>query len=150
MRNRLFGTLIFVVVLLFAMPCFSQGQDKVPIPPTDKSIEWIDIRVPTLSPLARQARIVGTVAIEVRFDGCELDPASPRVVSGHPLVAPAAMESLKQSSLRCGDFADSNATVSYEFGEYATTTPCEYHNPRRVEIAGNRIRVLSPPLCYMQ
>src|SRR5580704_16737930 len=100
-----------LIILLFAMPCFSQGQDKVPIPPSDKSIEWIDIRVPTLSPLARQSRVFGTVTIDVHFNGCELDPASPHVVSGHPMLAPAAMESLKQSIFRCGDFADSTATV---------------------------------------
>jgi hypothetical protein len=38
MTGRLFGTLIFGGVLLFAMPCFSQGQDKVPTPPDDKSV----------------------------------------------------------------------------------------------------------------
>jgi hypothetical protein len=66
-----------------------------------------DIHVPKFPPLARQARIFGTVAIEVRFNGCGLDPASPHVVSGHPMLAPAAMESIKQSTFRCGDFADS-------------------------------------------
>jgi hypothetical protein len=81
------------------MPCFSQGQDKVPTPPNDKSVKWVDIRIPKFPPLARQARIFGTVAIEVRFNGCELDPASPHVVSGHPMLAPAAMEGLKQRRL---------------------------------------------------
>jgi hypothetical protein len=34
------------------------------------------------------------------------------------MLAPAAMESLRQSTFRCGDFADSSATVYYEFGMY--------------------------------
>ena len=58
MRNRFFGTLIFLVVLIFAVPSFSQGQDKVSIPANDKSVEWVDIRVPKFPPLARQARIL--------------------------------------------------------------------------------------------
>jgi hypothetical protein len=145
MRNRLFGPLIFDVVLLSAVPCFSQGQNKIPTPPTDKSVEWVDIRVPKFPPLARQARIFGTVAIEVRFKGCELDPASPNVVSGHPMLAPAAMESLKQSTFRCGDFADSTATVYYEFGEHPGTT-CESRNLRLV-VAGSHVRVLATTPC---
>jgi hypothetical protein len=34
------------------------------------------------------------------------------------MLAPAAMESLKQSTFRCGDFPDLNATLYFEFGEY--------------------------------
>jgi hypothetical protein len=94
MRNCLFGIPIFAAALLSSIPCFSQGQDKVPIPANDKSVEWIDIRVPKFPPLARQARVFGTVTIDVHFKGCELDPASPNVLSGHPMLA--AMESLKQ------------------------------------------------------
>jgi len=147
MRIRLFGTLIGGA-LLFAVPCFSQGQDKAPTPPDDKSVEWVNIRVPRFPPLANQARILGTVAIEVRFKGCELDPASPHLVSGHPMLAPAAMESLKQSILRCGDFANSKATVYYEFGAYEDHPgdTCETRNPR-VKVAGNHVRVSGAALC---
>lgn len=42
--------------------------------------------MPKFPPLARQARIFGTVAIEVGFENCELDPASPHIVSGHPML----------------------------------------------------------------
>jgi hypothetical protein len=146
MRNRFFGTLIFLVVLIFAVPSFSQGQDKVSIPANDKSVEWVDIRVPKFPPLARQARIFGTVAIEVRFKGCELDPASSHVLSGHSILAPAAMESLKQSSLGCGDFADSSATVYYEFGKYPAARLCE-HGFTRVDVVGSHIRVLTTAAC---
>jgi hypothetical protein len=55
------------------------------------------------------------------------------------------MEGLKQSTLRCGDFADSTATVYYEFGEYSGLT-CESRNPR-VEVADNPIRVLATDHC---
>jgi hypothetical protein len=98
---------------------------------------------------------LGTVAIEVRFKGCELDLSSPHLVSGHPMLAPAAMESLQQSTLRCGDFADSKATLYYEFGDYPGTTAepsvhwhwtCDSQNPR-LEVAGSHIRVFVPGMC---
>jgi hypothetical protein len=135
---------LFAIALLFAVACVSQGQEKVPIPPAEKSVEWIDIRVPKFPPLAYQARILGTVAIEVHFKGCELDPASPRVVSGHPMLTAAAMENLKQSTVQCGDFANSTATVYYEFGAYSGFT-CERR--QTVEVAGNRIRILAAEPC---
>jgi hypothetical protein len=128
--------------------CLTPGgrPNKVPIPAYEKTIQWVDIRVPKFPPLARQARILGTVAIEVRFKGCELDPASPHLVSGHPMLAPAAMESLKQSILRCGDFPDSNATVYYEFGNYERPG-CESSGYPRVEVATNHVRVLATAPC---
>jgi hypothetical protein len=85
------------------------------------------------------------VAMEVRFNRCELDPSSPRLVTGHPLLAPAAMESLKQSTFLRRDFPDSKATLYYEFGEYPGTTG-ESRN-QRSEVAGSRIRVLVPAPC---
>jgi hypothetical protein len=94
MRSRSFEIVIFATVLLSSAEVLS--KDKTNTMSSDKSVEWVDIRVPKFPPLARQARIFGTVAIEVHFNGCELDPASPHVLSGHPMLAPAAMESLKQ------------------------------------------------------
>lgn len=99
-------------------------------------------------PLARQARILGTVAIEVRFRGCDLDPESPRVISGHSMLAPAALEALKHSAVRCGDFPDSKATVYYEFGDNLNGPPgCQDGYPR-VEVLGSRVRVLATLPCW--
>jgi hypothetical protein len=53
-------------------------------------VQWFDIHVPTFPTFARTARIFGTVAIEVRFKGCELDPESPHFVSGHKMLTEAA------------------------------------------------------------
>jgi hypothetical protein len=144
MRNRLVGIVILAASLLSSAEGFSKDKPQQNSTPPAKSVEWVDIRVPKFPPLAYQARILGTVAIEVRFKGCELDPASPHILSGHPLLAPAAMESLKQSTLQCGDFADSTATVSYEFGAYTGFT-CERR--QRLEVAGNRIRILATEPC---
>jgi hypothetical protein len=144
MRSRSFEIVIFAAVLLSSAEVLS--KDKTNTMSSEKAVEWVDIRVPKFPPLARQARIFGAVAIEVRFKGCALDPASPNVVSGHPMLAPAAVESLKQSTFRCGDFPDSKATLYYEFGEYPGTTCGDSRNPR-VEVAGSHIRVLATVPC---
>jgi hypothetical protein len=60
--------------------------------------------------------------------------------------APAAMESLKQSTFMCGDFADSNATLYYEFGEYPAARLCE-GGFTRVDVVGSHIQVLTTAAC---
>jgi len=123
-------------------------QDKVPAGPYEKSVQWVDIHVPEFPPLAQVARIRGTVTIEMRFKGCEFDRESPRIVSGHPMLATAALEGLKQSTLRCGDFPDSRATVDYEFDDYIRPG-CEGAYPR-VEVAGSRVRILGAMPCIQR
>ncbi len=137
------STRVRAIVLLFATACFS--QDKAPTQPREKAIEWVNISVPKFPQLARQARILGTVVIEVRFKGCELDPESPRLVSGHPVLAGAALEAVKHSTIRCGDFTDSKTTVYYEFGHY-DTPGCD-SGYQRTEITGSHVRILAKMAC---
>ena len=137
---------LFPILLLSAAFCLSQDQANSHTPPYEKAVQWVDIHVPTFPPLARQARILGTVAIEVRFKGCELDPESPHVVSGHRMLTEAALQSLRQSTLRCGDFPNSTATVYYEFGDYARPG-CE-DGYLRVEVAGSHVRILGTVPCW--
>jgi hypothetical protein len=132
-------------MLLSATVCLSQNQDNAQTPSYEKAVQWVDIHVPTFPAIARTARILGTVAIEVRFKGCELDPESPHVVSGHRLLAEAALQSLKKSNVRCGDFPNSNATLYYEFGDYYRPG-CET-GFTRVEVAGSHVHVMATLAC---
>jgi hypothetical protein len=66
--------------------------------------------------------------------------AIPHVVSGPLFLAEAALQSLKQSTLYCGDFANSSATVYYEFGVYHRPG-CDLGNTR-VEVFGNHVWIL--------
>jgi TonB family protein len=61
----------------------------VPAPPTVKKVD------PTYPPLARQARISGIVRTRVRI-GTDGSVQEIQIVSGHPLLVPAAMEALRQ------------------------------------------------------
>ena len=109
-------------------------------------MEWVNIHVPKYPPLAKAARIHGMVAIEIRFKGCELNPESTRIVSGHPLLVETALQSLKQSALRCGDFPDSATIVYYEFVLTDRSFKCDDENPK-VEVTGSNIRVFGLPNC---
>ncbi len=59
----------FPILLLSAAARLSQNQPNAPTPPFERAVEWVDIHLPTFPPRARQARIRGTVTIEVRFKG---------------------------------------------------------------------------------
>jgi hypothetical protein len=61
---------------------------------------------PAYPPLARQTRISGDVQLDlkIRQDG---SVESLEVFSGHALLAPAALDSAKQSHFRCNDCSDS-------------------------------------------
>jgi protein TonB len=50
---------------------------------------------PTYPPLARQARIQGTVVLQAVI-GKDGSIQNLKVVSGHPMLAPAALEAVKQ------------------------------------------------------
>jgi TonB family protein len=73
---------------------------------------------PAYPPLARQARIQGTVVLRVRISKSG-DVENVRLVSGHPMLAPAAIEAVKQWKyqpyLLYGDpiEAETNVTVNF-------------------------------------
>ena len=131
---------LLVLALLSATACLAQVQTSTQS--YERAVQWVDIHIPTFPPIARQARILGTVVIEVRFKGCELDPQSTHLTSGHPLLAKAALEALKQSVLRCGDYPDSTANIYYEFGDYERPS-CEGNGCPRLEVNGSRVRILA-------
>ena len=75
---------------------------------------------PAYPPLARQAHVQGKVILKVRISKSG-DVVNLRLVSGHPMLAPAAMEAVKQWKyqpyLLYGDpiEADTNVTVNSHF-----------------------------------
>ena len=85
---------------------------------------------------------------EARRRRCDLDPESPRVLGGHPMLAAAALQALKQSTLKWGDFPDAKATVYYKFGDYDRPR-CE-NAYSRVEGTGSRVRVLAVMPCIQR
>lgn len=85
--------LVFVVV--------AQDAPSAPLQLPPESVQSLLIRrvAPTYPPLARQARIQGTVVLKVIISKSG-DVRHLLLVSGHPLLAPAAIEALKQWKYR--------------------------------------------------
>jgi TonB family protein len=75
----------------------SQEASKTPIEVSSDSIQsLVSVKVtPVYPPLARQARIQGTVILNVIITKSG-DIGAVRLVSGHPILAPAAIEAVKQ------------------------------------------------------
>ena len=121
---------VLVTTGILALSCaaaMSLGQTK------DKS-EGIEQRhlvlsklsSPTYPPLARQARIAGDVELEVRIrqDG-SID--SVKMVSGHPMLGAAALESAKKSQFECRNCSGEVAGYSlvYTFALVVRENSCE-------------------------
>jgi TonB family protein len=84
--------------LLFLRNALAQASAPAETPQPE--VILTKLSPPVYPPLARQARISGEVRVEVRIrkDGTR---ASAQLVSGHPILAPAALESAKQSTFEC-------------------------------------------------
>ena len=94
MTRHLFAT--FLVLLAFTVVSASQvTPNRVRVSSNVMQDLVVSKVPPTYPPSARQARIQGSVILRVHIDksgGVE----SMQVISGHPMLAPAAMEAVKQ------------------------------------------------------
>ena len=88
------------ILLLITLTTAAQCQDasKTPRPHVDQSVmSALILRkvAPNYPPLARQARIQGQVILNIDISKSG-DVTDVRLVSGHPMLAPAAIEAVKQ------------------------------------------------------
>jgi len=93
---RLLSGSIFVLFCL-ASVAVSQEPSQTPIEVSSNSAQSLNVKKvpPVYPPLARQARIQGTVVLNVIITKTG-DIGAVRLVSGHPLLAPSAIEAVKQ------------------------------------------------------
>jgi hypothetical protein len=105
---------------------------------------------PAYSPLARQTRTSGDVQLDlkIRQDG-SVD--SLEVFSGHPLLAPAALDSVKQSHFRCANCGENltayRLVYTFQFvdtEQCCSTTEADLPEPSQTE---NHITVFARPTC---
>jgi TonB family protein len=87
----------FSALMIFVVSAASQDAAQAPIQVPPNSVPTFLVRkvTPVYPPLARQARIQGTVVLRIAIDkeGAVRDP---QIVSGHPMLSPAAIEAVKQ------------------------------------------------------
>ena len=91
-------TLLFATGLAFSSSVIAQPQTDSGLPKNEVVLS--ELSPPNYPRLAQQARITGTVEIElrVRQDGT-VDSA--QIISGHPMLREAALESARHSSFEC-------------------------------------------------
>ena len=140
----LIGALISATGALFAQnpPNPDAGKNQVVL---------TELFRPVYPPLARQTRISGDVQLEVKIkpDG-SVD--SLEVVSGHPLLGPAALDSAKQSHFRCTNCSESltPTRLVYTFQLVGTDDCCSATQaalPKASQLE-NHITVFARPMCF--
>ncbi len=106
------------MIVLMAIAFFRIGVGKAVAQGAQQEvyIEPAELSPPKYPPLARTARISGDVKVEIQLrpDGTA---SSVRIISGHPLLAPAAVESAKSSRFVCYNCViPSTYIFAYTFG----------------------------------
>lgn len=91
----------FLLLIALSSLAVAQDAESQPVQPPenvmhDLLIKWVN---PTYPPLARQARIQGTVILKILVSKSG-DVQNLQLVSGHPILAPAAVEAVKQWKYR--------------------------------------------------
>jgi len=109
--------LVAIGALPFAVVANTQDQGTTSRAAPDAGVVLTKVFWPTYPLLARQARIMGDVKIEVKIrrDGSIV---SADVISGHRMLTQVALDSAKKSTFECHECsADLNVyTVTYTFG----------------------------------
>jgi TonB family protein len=100
---------------------------------TQTKITLTDLSPPVFPQLARQARIMGDVQIqlEIRKDG---SVASAKVVSGHAMLKQAALESAQKSRFLCSGCSEevNSYLFTYTFG-FRNDGDCGYQRQRSLK-----------------
>lgn len=146
MGPRFKFTFAIAVLMSAAGILFAQS----PVDLDTNKVVLTQLFVPIYPPLARQTRITGDVelALKIRGDG---SVESVEVVSGHPLLRQAALESAKRSSFRC--LRCTEAAVPYRLVyRFQVAEPADCCNPPqagfpKVGQSENHITVVERGFC---
>jgi len=120
MTRRLVVSLLLLSLSTFTCLAASQGASpqSVTVGQSVMAGQIVAKVAPIYPPLARQARIQGTVVLKVRISKSG-DVANLQLFSGHPMLAPAAIEAVKQWKYKPylvnGDPVEVATTVTVNF-----------------------------------
>jgi TonB family protein len=135
------------VFFALTQSAFAQTATQSETPQT--GVVMTKLSPPVYPPLARQARIMGEVKIDLRIrqDG---SVESAALFSGHPMLAPAAIESAKKSTFECRncDAAATPYSVTYAFVLQVHADYCDAYS-RGTELTESlgRVVVSAEPTC---
>jgi TonB family protein len=144
MRYLLFLTLLGSSVSLVGS---ALGQSTASVEAIRVGIALSKLAEPVYPPLARTARINGDVELKlgIRKDGTV---ASAVVISGHPMLAQAALQSAQQSQFECRACLEEITyyPLIYSF-QFATNLPCDYDDRTRAQVvqSGKQVTITAVP-----
>jgi TonB family protein len=155
MKRFLVVAVCAVGALYGELPAIAQdapAQSTVSAGTQQTGVVLVKLSPPAYPPLARQARIMGDVEIQlsIRKDG---SVESAALLSGHPMLAPGALASAKQSQFECKDCSDevTSYTLTYTFhveGECRFGPHCEYvESPPKLEQSPGSVVLTVEPTC---
>jgi TonB family protein len=146
--HRLSGALRFAAVTVCCLAIVrSAGAQSAASggTPAEVGVVLTKLYTPVYPPLARQARITGDVVVQVsvRKDG---SVESIELFSGHPMLAPAALASAKQSTFVCrGCETTTSYLLTYTFGILSDYRPNCESRPAQVTQSGDKIALTAEP-----
>ena len=126
------------------------AQAATPAETSQAKVVLTQLSPPVYPPLARQANIFGEVKVDVaiRRDG---SVASAELFSGHPILAPAALESARQSQFECRGCGEGLTTLSltyaFEMKDDGDCCNAILHRPE-VTQSLNRVVISAAKLCF--
>ncbi len=152
----------FTIGMIFTLPPDGQGDGKVslhvrqgaepqganlvppspPLPPNGRAPEVIERVPPVYPPLAKQARIQGTVRLRAEI-GTDGKVVRLTLVGGHPLLVTAAQEALQQWKFKPAEVngqpiqAATTVDVNFTLPPGETPTSINVAQPQRIRVGGN-------------
>jgi|HubBroStandDraft_5_1064220.scaffolds.fasta_scaffold50876_2 TonB family protein len=99
MKRNLLGPLVFALAFSSLAAAQEAAPQSIAVDKTQMASQMIKKVSPVYPPLARQARIQGQVVLKVEITKSG-DVENIQLVSGHPMLAPSAIEAVKQWKYR--------------------------------------------------
>ncbi len=143
--RRLFLLWMLSAGLAFARPQDTPAQNAEPAETTASGVALTKLFPVVYPPLARQARIMGDVVLrlQVRQDGTV---QSAEVVTGHPILKQAALESAQKSQFECRECRNSETlfSMTYIFSDEAEVDPDPCCCTEKPNAAANSTKKAAP------
>jgi TonB family protein len=143
-------SMLTVLITIFLLTSqYGLAQDAANADAARTNVVLVKLLPPVYPPLARQARIAGDVKVyvHVRKDG---SVESAELFIGHPMLAPAALESARQSQYECRgcDDGTTDFQLIYAF-ELKDDGDCCTASSRQPEVtqSANRISIRAAASC---
>jgi TonB family protein len=150
--------IVFLFVLAGTICLAQSNSETAPVQASAETpqagVVLTKLSPPIYPPLARQARIMGDVKLKlsIRPDG---SVESAEVVSGHPLLKQAALESAQKSLFGCNE-CDSQGNTYFVTYTFAIGDKCENYGPKCEKLetrpaivtqSAGYVTITVPPLC---